>query len=353
MAAVVAPARPTVELEGQAAPALTEGLLRLQVHETQDGLSSCEATFGNWGPDRGRVGFLYFGRDRVDFGKALAVRLGGAILFQGRITGLEGSFPDGGPPEITVLAEDRLQEMRMTRRTRTFTQQTDEQVIASIARDHGLTPQVDVSGPTHVVLAQLNQSDLAFVRERARAIDAELWLDDRTLHVAAHSRRRSQRTRIGYGHELSRFTVLADLAHQRSSVVVTGWDVAAKRALSERADDQSLGSEVGSADSGASVLRTALSERKETVARTVPSVAAEARAEAEAVFRRGARRFVRGRGTATVDATFRVGATVQIDGVGPLFSGDYYVAETTHLFDGRLGSRCEFVVERPGLGRPA
>ena len=46
MAAVIAPARPMVKLDGQAVPALTEGLLRLQVHETQEGLFSCEATFG-------------------------------------------------------------------------------------------------------------------------------------------------------------------------------------------------------------------------------------------------------------------------------------------------------------------
>jgi len=243
--------------------------------------------------------------------------------------------------------------MRMTRRTRTFTRQSDEQVIRSIAQDHGLTAQLDISGPTHVVLAQLNQSDLAFVRERARALDAELWMDDRTLHVAAHSRRRGQKTRIGYGNQLSRFTVLADLAMQRSSLRVTGWDVAGKRALSEQADDQSLGAEVGSADSGASVLKTALAERKETVAHASPRGSAEARAAAEAIYRRGARRFVRGTGSATVDANFRVGATVTVDGVGPLFSGDYYLAETTHLFDGVRGMRCEFVVERPGLGRPS
>jgi phage protein D len=140
---------------------------------------------------------------------------------------------------------------------------------------------------------------------------------------------------------------------QRSSVVVSGWDVAAKRAVSEQADEQALGAEVGDADSGASVLKRALAERKETVAHHAPRVSAEARAEAEGIFRRAARRFVRGTGTATVDASFRVGATVQVDGVGPLFSGDYYLTETTHLFDGQRGMRCEFVVERPGLGRPS
>ena len=32
-------------------------------------------------------------------------------------------------------------------------------------------------GPTYKTLAQVNQSDLAFMRERARSIDAELWMD--------------------------------------------------------------------------------------------------------------------------------------------------------------------------------
>ena len=38
--------------------------------------------------------------------------------------------------------------------------------IRTIASDHSLTPEIDASGPTHKVLAQVNQSDLAFLRER-------------------------------------------------------------------------------------------------------------------------------------------------------------------------------------------
>jgi hypothetical protein len=49
----------------------------------------------------------------------------------------------------------------------------------------------------------------------------------------------------------------------------------------------------------------------------------------------------------------RVGATIQLDGLGPLFSGDYYVAEVVHHFDGRQGLRTDLTVERPALGRPA
>jgi phage protein D len=240
----------------------------------------------------------------------------------------------------------------MTRRSRTFAQSSDADAIRAIAGEHGLTADLDLTGPTHKVLSQLNQSDLAFIRERARACDAEVWLDDRTLRVVGHARRRTGTVSYRYGNELTDFTVIADLAGQRSSVTVTGWDVAGKRALSERADDGALGAELGSAQSGASVLGTALATRNETVARTTPHNIDEARARAEAVFRRGARRFVRGRGVIPADGKCRVGTRVHVDGIGPLFSGDYYVAECTHTFDSERGLRAEFVVERPGLGRP-
>jgi uncharacterized protein len=347
------PARPKIRLAGKDSPSLTEGLVRLRIHEDQQGLYSCEATFGNWGPSGGSIGFLYFDRQTLEFGKELAVTLAGTEIFSGRVTALEASFPDGRSPELTALVEDRFQDLRMTRRTRTFADVSDADVARSIASDHGLTPDVDVTGPTHKVLAQLNQSDLAFLRERARAVDAEVWISGRTLSVKAHARRNGGRVRFGYGNELIEFTVAADLAHQRSSVTVTGWDVAGKQALSERADDAAVTGELGDKDSGASILKTALAERKDTVAHSIPLGSAEARARAEALFRSRARRFVRGHGIAQTDAKLRVGATVQLDGLGPLFSGDFYVTEATHRFDSEQGMRTELTVERPGLGRAA
>jgi uncharacterized protein len=167
-----------------------------------------------------------------------------------------------------------------------------------------------------------------------------------------HSRRRAGTVTYRYGSELTDFTVLADLAGQRSSVTVTGWDVAAKRALSEQADDQALGAELGNGQSGASLLGTALATRKETVARTAPLSGDEARARAEALFRRDARRFVRGRGTVPADGVCRVGAGVRLEGLGPLFSGQYYVTECTSTFDSQRGFQAAFTVERPALGRP-
>jgi phage protein D len=318
--------------------------------EQTAGLYRCEARFGNWGPVDNSLQFLYFDRRLLDFGKEFRVALGENAIFHGKITGLEASFPEGSPPEITVLAEDSLQDLRMTRRTRTFVDVSDADVCTQIANEHGVSPRIDVAGPTYKVLAQVNQSDLAFLRERARTIGAELWMDGRTLFMAMRTARRGQTVQMKHGKELRAFAVCADVAMQRTSVTTSGWDVAGKAALYYEATESTVSNELNGDTSGASILTTALGQRKESLAHTVPLNSQEAQAVAEAYFRMLARRFVVGRGVAEPDARLRVGATVDLQGLGPLFSGQYYLSEVTHLFDGVKGFRTEFCAERPGLG---
>ena len=348
----IRPARPTLRVGGQDSPELAQGLLSLRVEENTSGLFRCEATVGNWGSVGGRPGFLYFDRRTLDFGKEFQVKLGPDTVFDGRIMGLEAQFPQGQPAALTVLAEDRFQDLRMTRRTRTFTDVSDADVMRQVAGEHGLSPQADVPGPTHKVLAQVNQSDLAFLRERARAADAELWVEGRTLHAKARAGRDGGTVRQGYGRELREFTVLADLAGQRTSVAVNGWDVAGKDGLHHEATASVLGGELKGLASGVSILQEKLGPRKEALAHTVPLTRQEAQLTAEAFFKGIARRFVTGRGVAEADGRLRVGSYVDLEGLGPLFSGTYYVSEVRLLFDGTHGIRTEFVAERPGLGAP-
>ena len=90
----------------------------------------------------------------LDFGKTISVEFGppgsDGPVFAGRISGLEANFPAERDPEFVILAEDRFQDLRMERRTRTFENVTDADVIRQVASQQGLTAQVDVDGPTHV-----------------------------------------------------------------------------------------------------------------------------------------------------------------------------------------------------------
>lgn len=343
--------RPTIAIDGEDKSALAEGLLNMMIVETTEGLYRMEATFGNWGTVNGRIGFLYFDRQTLDFGKTVKIKLGSDSLFEGRISGLEANLPEGRPPEITVLAEDRFQDLRMKRRTRTFDEMSDSDIANRIASDHSLTPNVNISGPTHKVMAQVNQSDLAFLRERARSVDAELWMEGSALNVQSHSSRGGQPLELTYGQGLREFRVLADLSLQRTSFSVNGWDVAGKSAITHEATASVISSEVNGDVSGVSILSSKFGDRKESVAHSVPLTSQEAQSAAESFFRLTARRFVVGRGVAETDARIQVGRKARISGLGPLFSGTYYLTEVRHLFDGALGIRTEFTGQRPGIGQ--
>ena len=152
------------------------------------------------------TGFLYFDRQIFDFGKSLKITMGGGdasgVIFQGRVMGMEGRYLRSRPPELLVLAEDRLQDLRLTRRTRTFENLSDANLFQQVASQYGLQTNIDANGPTYRVLAQINQSDLAFLRERARAIDAELWIDDSTLNVKSRNRRETDDVTLTFGQGL-------------------------------------------------------------------------------------------------------------------------------------------------------
>lgn len=347
--------RVDLDVDGHAQPQLSQNVRAAFAEETSDGLFRCEITLNNFGATAsGQADYLYFERETFDFGKEIVLRLGPGDpreqVFAGRITALEADYPAGGGSQLVVLAEDRLQELRMTRRSRSFEDVTDADVIDQIARDHGLQVDVNLNGPTHRVLAQVNLSDLAFLRERARAIGAELWLEGETLHAATRTARDGDPLTLAYGANLISFSVRADLAHQCSKLQIGGWDVQAKEAIQERADEAALSAELNGGRSGSAVLSEALGERVASVVHTAPRTSQEARAEAEARYRTRARRFVTGTGLADGDPSLRVGRTVTLAGLGSLFDGDYYVARVRHIYDLADGYRTEFDVERPAIG---
>jgi uncharacterized protein len=98
------------------------------------------------------------------------------------------------------------------------------------------------------------------------------------------------------------------------------------------------------------VLGQALAQRKERIVTAVPLSRDEAQRVAEARYRARARSFLRGVGAADGNVKVRVGATLEADGLGPLFDGKYYVTVARHTFNLRDGYRTTFEIERPAIG---
>jgi phage protein D len=347
-------ATPGISVGGQADAALTSDLLSVVTEETSVGMAWCEARFNNYGYRHGTTGYLYLGRDRIDFGSQLAVTFGAGDhrreVFAGKVSAIQADYPESDPAQLLVFAEDGLQDLRLTRRTRSFENVSTADVATQIAADHGLTPSIDLDGPARDPVVQVNQSDLAFLRSLARADDGEVWLEGSTLHLTRRPDRQGGSFDLYYGGALVSLSVRADLAGQCTTLAVAGWDVAGKEAVLETADSAALGSELGGDAGGSSILSRAFTDRTETIVRAAPLNTADARALARAAYLEHARRFVCGTGTTDGTALLAVGCRVTFSGLGGIFDGTYYVSRARHCYHAAVGYRTEFDVERPGIG---
>jgi phage protein D len=348
---------PVFRVDGDLQRELGRDVLHLEVEETTAGLRTCTVRLQNEGPrpNRRQDAFLYLDGSVVDLGKTLEVSIGPKdrqrTVFKGLVSGIEGEFHEGLPSEVVVFAEDALMKLRMTRRSRTYEQKTDAQIAREVAQANGLACDCDAPGPTYAVVQQWNQSDLAFLRDRARRIQAELWVEDDTLKFKARGSRGATHLTLVQGNHLIHSVIRADLAHQRTRVRVSGYDATARQAIDEEASGDAIQVEAPSGRTGPEVLGNAFGDRADSRVRDAPLTDEEARRWATAEMLRRARGFVRVSGEAEGQPDMTVGSTLELRRVSGGFSGDgWYVTRVCHVYDHHQAHRTHFEAERPFLG---
>lgn len=350
---------PVFTIAGTREGALARDLVRMDVDEDTAGLKRLHARFHARGPDPDGGGeaevVLYLDGRLLDFGRDIRVEIGplGAqeVIFNGRISALTASYDEGQAPEVMIDAEDRLMDLRMTRRMRHYESMTDADIAGAIAAEHGLGSDLDCDGPTHDRIQQWNMSDLAFLRERARLLQAEVWVSDDTLHFAARERRDGAEITLIRGRDLIAVEVRADLSEQRTAVHVSGYDAAARERIDEQAGAEAIAGEMTGGRSGPDVLDEAFGERVSHRVREVPLLAAEAAEWARAEQLRRARRFLTVRGVTNGTPGMAVGCRLTLERLGAPFDGEgWYVTRVRQSWDLGSGHRTRFEAERAALG---
>ncbi|HEV7684661.1 MAG TPA: contractile injection system protein, VgrG/Pvc8 family [Pyrinomonadaceae bacterium] len=344
---------PIFEVDGEVKGELGRDLVRLEIEETTAGLKTLMARLVALGPasNGSEQNQLYLDGSVIDFGKKLSVVLGAAPdahkVFTGWISGLEADFQEGREPEVIIFAEDKLMKLRMTRRMKTYENMSDAEIASAIASEHGLTPSVDADGPSYDVVQQWNMSDLAFLRERAREIQAEVWVEDETLNFKSRGKRTATELTLVQGNHLVAVRARADLAHQRTKIKVSGYDAGERERIEEEAGSDAIQAEVASGVTGPALLERAFGERVSNRVREAPLKAAEATDRARAEMVRRARSFVTVNGTSRGSADMVVGSKLTLENTGHPFEGaGYYVTRVRHTYDLQNGFHTHFEAER-------
>ncbi|MDH3299303.1 MAG: contractile injection system protein, VgrG/Pvc8 family [Acidimicrobiia bacterium] len=349
---------PVVLIDDEARGELGRDLRRLDVEEDIMGLRTLVARFHGDSPDSdGSADQLaYLDGDVIDLGRRISVVIGppgdSRTIFTGTLSAIEAGFEEGDAPTVSVYAEDALMGLRFRQRTATWTDMTDADIVSAIAADHGLGSETDVEGPTYPLVQQAEESDLAFIRQRALRINAEIWIDgDDVLHFAERERRPGVELVLTQGNDLLSATARVDLAHQRSEVTFRGWDDSQVAAIAETADGAVVAAEVAGGRTGPDVVAGVY--RQSTLSRSRRDIlsAERGRHYAEAEMRRRARSFVTVEGTTNGSPDLIPGTKLDLRRVGAPFNGPgYRVTWVHHGYDLSSGHRTNFRAERPALG---
>lgn len=347
---------PIVRIDGSTHGDINRDTERLTIEETVHGLKTLHLSLvaQSAAETEGEEPALYLDGNTIAFGKSIEVALGwrdsSRTVFKGKISAIELEMREATMPLVHVFAEDELMLLRMTRRSRTYLNKSDKDIASELAGLHSLQVDSTAPGPTYEYVQQWNQSDLAFLRERARMIDAELYVRDRKLYFKARNERTSTDVTLVQGNQLLDVTIRADLAHQRTKVKVSGYDDSARDKLESEAGNDAVQAEISGGRTGPRTLEDQFGERVSFRVRETPLKESEASAWARAQQLRRARSFVTAIGTTSGTPDMEVGSKLTLQRVGRTFEGPaYYATRVRHAWSRSVGFRTHFEAERPTL----
>lgn len=288
--------------------------------------------------------------DLFAIGAAVEIRLGFGDALQGlidaEITALEPAFLRGGRPLLTVRGYDRRHRLLRGRKTRSFVQQKDSDIAATIAQEAGLSAQTEDSQVVHEYVLQANQTDMEFLQGRARRIQYEMAVEGRTLHFRPVQNDQGETLTLSPQDDLLEFYPQLSTLGQYSQLELRGWSPKDRKEIVARAGSGDEVSKMGGADSGAALVEGAFGTATLLIGDQPVLNQAEADQLARACFNRVALRLIAGEGLCNGRTDLHPGQVIRIEGIGTRFSGQYYVSAASHRYAPDRAYRTHFTVGR-------
>jgi len=322
----------TVRVDGGSLPSDAYwDIIEIRVEQDLGAIGMLTIQLANWDPVTQRHTWSDSSLLRV--GAGVEVWLGeyapGSPTFLGEIVGIEPLWSRDRSPTVTVRAYDLLHRLTRSTATRTFVDLSDGEIAARIAREAGLRAQVPRTGTKHRHVLQSNQTDLDFLRSRARRGGYEVFVRGKELHFRQPALGEPVAHTLRVGEEIEEFAAWLSAAGRAGAETVRSWDVPTKQniVLTRK-------SPVVSA-MGAATVGLAQADRvfgAATVTTATVGVRGQQEAEDLAVGRltTSALRYVEAEAEGEGLASLRTGTTIKVEGAGTTFSGTYYVVQVVH-----------------------
>lgn len=270
-------------------------------------------------------------------GSPLEIQVGtnNTPIFKGEIVGLEPVYKGGEKTIITIRAMNKLHRLLRKRKSITFTDKTDQQILNQVVGDAGLTldwKHEESIQYKHVY--QHNQTDLEFLRTRAARMGCHVWCVDTKVSVKQPELQAGPVATLNV--DQSADAILHRLAPRVNSsaiinkVTVKGWNPETKELITGDATVQGskLGSQTSVAGSGS------LGNEESFVVDQPLWSQQEAKALAKARLQDASLSYMTGEAEVAGNPVFDLGKVVKVvanatNSADP-FNGNYYIMGVTH-----------------------
>ncbi len=263
-------------------------------------------------------------------------------LINGEITALEPVFSAGGPVMLRVRGYDKSHRLTRGKKTRTFLDMKDSDIVSKIAQGAGLSVTTDATSIKYDYVLQYNQTDWDFLSSRAQRIGYQVYCKDKSLFFTKSEKEISGAapSKLTFGSNLRRFEPRLSISGQVDEADTTGWDPKTKAAIVEKETGvMKVVPEIGfGKNHGGSLAQESFSGKASNVSANTPILNnAEAKALAFGQKIQSESTFIQAEGECAIgDPRLIAGKVVTIEGVGKKFSGKYHVTQAQHHYGNGL-----------------
>lgn len=327
-------------------PAHATDILSVCVDQDVDVPSMFRLELLNWDSNHNRM--TWSDSAEFDIGSEIEVRIGYrdrvTSVMQGEVTAIELEIQANAPPRMIARGYDRSHRLARGVRTTTYTNVKDSELAVRIASQAGLSADVEATTLVLDYVLQRNQSDLAFLKERAARIGYEVLVEGRELHFRSRRITEAPVATLATERDLMHFNPRVNSIAQVGKVSVRGWNPADKREIvgsALAADVAGMGTQ-----NGAALVEERFGSSEGMVFTRPVFTQEEADDIAKARLREMALSYITGDGTCIGRSDLRAGKVVTLEGLGHRFSGDYYLTSVKHVYRPSIGYRTHFAVRR-------
>jgi Rhs element Vgr protein len=274
------------------------------------------------------------------------------IVFKGIVVGLGVRIDADNASRLVVECRHEAVRMTLGRSTERHVRRSDDAIIRELVQACGLEAEVDATGRTHEVLTQYDCSDWDFAVARAAANGLLVIAGDERVAVQAPRTSDAAVLGVAWGEDLLSFSADLDALSQLAEVRAVAWSPARQSSIEGApAMPQALS---GQGNLDAATLAAALGSAPGRLHTSLALDEAELGAWAKARQLEAGLARIRGRMSFQGSAEARVGALIEVRGVGACFNGKVFVTAVEHeMVDGNWITAVEFGLAPQALGAPA